>query len=418
MNREQTVIFYGAGRYAARNLERWKSEGLTPVCFADAGIRKHGTQFGGYDIISLQAAVETYPNYVLYITLAHDILKEARDSLLSAGIPDLRIRFADKVERRFGCDNIGTCLNLVTNKVYLCAYHGVEHNEDYSFGYSSFDDAEQKYIEHSERLLNLFREGRAAACEKCPMNKDGWYSARPQIETVILGSGFADDVCNYRCSYCVIRRDYKPKEGEYVHKFSDIFEDFAKSYHGRPIHLSLANREMTVNPLANYVFDTIAKEPWSLEVVTNCSTYNDKICRMAFDGKPVNICVSLDAGTSETYTKVKAADRYETVIENLRRYNNAGVKIYLKFILLPGTNDTEDDITGFIGVCRELRPDTVMITLDRYSYGNTDNHGMKLLLRIVSECKAMGLTVSANDFHLGGSARDSIGSAVKAEGFQ
>jgi hypothetical protein len=39
MNRP--FIFYGAGPYAEANLERWLSEGMEPVCFADKDESKH-----------------------------------------------------------------------------------------------------------------------------------------------------------------------------------------------------------------------------------------------------------------------------------------------------------------------------------------------------------------------------------------
>jgi hypothetical protein len=35
------VIFYGAGPYAEDNLEKWISEGMEPVCFADKDESKY-----------------------------------------------------------------------------------------------------------------------------------------------------------------------------------------------------------------------------------------------------------------------------------------------------------------------------------------------------------------------------------------
>ena len=67
---EKPIMFYGAGRYAADNLERWLSEGLIPVCFIDADEEKHNALFpfdsnykgAKFEILSLSEAIKKYYN--------------------------------------------------------------------------------------------------------------------------------------------------------------------------------------------------------------------------------------------------------------------------------------------------------------------------------------------------------------------
>ncbi len=62
--------------------------------------------------------------------------------------------------------------------------------------------------------------------------------------------------------------------------------------------------------------------------------------------------MALDSGSRETYKKIKKVDKYNDVIKNLKRYvkesKQDNPEINVKFIILKGMNDTEEEITKFI----------------------------------------------------------------------
>ncbi len=62
--------------------------------------------------------------------------------------------------------------------------------------------------------------------------------------------------------------------------------------------------------------------------------------------------MSLDAGTRETYKKIKKVDKFNDVIKNLKRYvkesKQDNPEINVKYIILKGMNDNEEEITKFI----------------------------------------------------------------------
>jgi len=49
-------IFYGTGKNAEQNVQKWIDSGIVPICFVDANERKQHTQFHGYDVLSLTEA--------------------------------------------------------------------------------------------------------------------------------------------------------------------------------------------------------------------------------------------------------------------------------------------------------------------------------------------------------------------------
>ena len=90
-----SIIFYGAGRNAEANYDRWINSGLIPVCFADSDKEKHNRIFMGHEVLPLEEAIYLHPNYTLYCTqVAHNFVR-IKDYLLQKGIPENRVKLLD-----------------------------------------------------------------------------------------------------------------------------------------------------------------------------------------------------------------------------------------------------------------------------------------------------------------------------------
>lgn len=68
--------------------------------------------------------------------------------------------------------------------------------------------------------------------------------------------------------------------------------------------------------------------------------------------------MAIDAGTRETYKKIKKVDKFNDVIKNLKRYvkesKQDNPEINVKYIILKGMNDNENEIIKFIGTMVEI----------------------------------------------------------------
>ncbi|MBO5341766.1 MAG: FkbM family methyltransferase [Lachnospiraceae bacterium] len=91
-----SIIFYGVGRNAQENVEKWIDKGFSPVCFSDADTKKHYTKFQQWNVLPLLEAIRKYPDYELYCTQNSSSLSQVRSFLLSVGIPDDRIHFFEE----------------------------------------------------------------------------------------------------------------------------------------------------------------------------------------------------------------------------------------------------------------------------------------------------------------------------------
>jgi hypothetical protein len=176
-----SIIFYGAGKYAADNIERLKGEGIVPVCFADADESKQGTQICGYDVLSLENAILEYPDYVLYITLDRWNLKDATEFLLGKGIPLDKIRYCEPVEYRNGCVEVR--FTLAGSSLGLCHFQDLTPWVDSSGDYSSDVIVWRKmWME----LYDSLRNNRSTFCDKCEFLKYDVYESSPIVNEKLI----------------------------------------------------------------------------------------------------------------------------------------------------------------------------------------------------------------------------------------
>ena len=174
-------------------------------------------------------------------------------------------------------------------------------------------------------------------------------------------------ICNYKCCYC--RSKAKRAEGFFDADigFYDLFFIMKKKgLLSSELNLDYAPGESTLHHdrLRTYeLFNSIE----SVQVFTNASIYDEVLSRYIENDRCV-LLVSVDAGTRETYHKVKGSDLYDKVQENLRKYSalRPGI-VQLKYIFLPGINDNDADVDGFIELCHQINPGIVFLSFD-YNY--------------------------------------------------
>lgn len=112
------------------------------------------------------------------------------------------------------------------------------------------------------------------------------------------------------------------------------------------------------------------------------------------------INVSIDAGTAETWKKIKGVDNFEEVCMNLADYYKASCRpgqVTLKYIILPGINDSEEDYESLMDIMGVL--ETPHLTLARdgnKKYGAKEKEEKQLLdaaVRLAVHCKKKGIAV-------------------------
>ena len=100
--------------------------------------------------------------------------------------------------------------------------------------------------------------------------------------------------------------------------------------------------------------------------------------------------VSLDAGTKEMHEKVKGVKSFDKVWKNLDKYSSVykykegGNLLKTKFIIMPGINDSEEEIDLWLKRTMKTKIRNVSLNVDfQWIFTNTENYdGMKKIIKL------------------------------------
>lgn len=162
-------------------------------------------------------------------------------------------------------------------------------------------------------------------------------------------------VCNLRCSYCS-EIYYGGKKSKYN------VSEFVKKL---SIENSLKNCKQVVwgggEPTLDKTFETIVNEIQDFanpkiyhRVFTNSVRYHESISKFLKNGL-IKIVTSIDAGTPETFAKIRGRNKFYNVFENLEKYSLINSKkITVKYILTE-ENTTFLELEKFVENCLKYK---------------------------------------------------------------
>jgi len=122
------------------------------------------------------------------------------------------------------------------------------------------------------------------------------------------------------------------------------------------------------------LLETFGRHGKVLELTTNGQILTDRnIERLV--GRPIDLYISLDAGTPETYAKLRN-DRFEDILDNLRRLNKAkGGRLGLpriRLVFMP-MRVNQHELEDFVKICAEMEVERMVLRPLNYSDSVTLN---------------------------------------------
>lgn len=165
--------------------------------------------------------------------------------------------------------------------------------------------------------------------------------------------------CNYKCEYCSANR---PELKNYNPNFS--MEQYLKALEEMDLvndifSVLYAVGEPCLNEKRFGLYEQCAKKQYILDVFSNCSVFDEELFALAKEN-PVIIRKSFDAGTPETYLKVKGVDLFDKAVDNVAHYlDDPYLAFNPKYLFVPGINDNESDVEKFVELCCEWKVDFV-----------------------------------------------------------
>lgn len=174
--------------------------------------------------------------------------------------------------------------------------------------------------------------------------------------------------CNQRCTYCCYAQEnkfFKPKYN--VLQFFDCFKNEGKINGNNWIDFS-GGEPAILKDFDNILAYLLDNNMGTVVVYSNASIYSQSIYNALKDNKII-LTTSVDTGLVSTYGKLRGANVFPKVLENLMRYRNSGTKnMWLKYVVCE-ENRTEDDMYSFLMTMLALRPNRIMLCPD-FPYGD------------------------------------------------
>ena len=391
------TIFWGAGQYAA-TVFRALNEKYAPVAFGDSDRKKFGTFYMGLPVLSLNEIQTQYPNCHFYITVQESRVNEIIHSLTDRGIVHSRIiNLFEEIQKYKSCGFLETNMSLSNNALRFCCSDFGKNKSPVVSKRDSYEKTILDFLKTRDRIIEDLNtnspETISSPCLGCHEVKEGlWYINR-RIRLLRISM---ESFCNFKCVYC----------HQYFDKYDDImqatFEDSIKFLYylknnkyidGRTLILCSAG-EVTAHPMREKLLDFLQDNPcW---IYSNASAYNNKIAEiLTKDGS--RLVSSIDAGTQKTFKKIKGVDLFDTVCDNLGRYAQNGF-VQLKYIVLPGLNDNEEDVSGIIDVCKRTKIKQLSISRNNRDIIVFSENTISMISLLIQSARKHGIYVTVPDW--------------------
>ena len=270
-----------------------------------------------------------------------------------------------------GLNTLGFCCGDNARKI------SVELSQDPEETWKRYQEMKNKIINESIQTAKTGKPSKNEfyhACYSCSSfheNTDWPQGAEVQIAYIDIGAG--PSPCNAKCFYCSSmledRRKYDAQSdaphNELIFKHIQYYKD--KGLFAKNIYWGVGAGEITVHPFREKIYKIIgtSQATW----MSNCYLYSEEIAENLEANPKSTILTSLDAGSPKTWNKIKGADNFIQVKENIKNYaKNAqtkGNQISLKYIILPGINDDMKNTNNFIQFAAEIGAKCITLAMDR-----------------------------------------------------
>lgn len=257
-----------------------------------------------------------------------------------------------------------------------------------------------EYLKSEDSNSKGLRKDELSGCETCNFFKKNNWDVKPLIEFINLSMYPAP--CQGRCIYCDVDKKWEdtPKVKQAYEKMFDVIElADRKGLISPDAEWQISSGEITIHPYRDRILNLVKNR--KAVFYTNAFIYDEGIARNLSNNRESRINFSIDAGTPQTWEKVKKFDNFKEVCDNLASYRKAAIaedQIQLKYIVLPGVNDSDEDFEGLIEIMKRLDVHYLIIARDSAVKYNDDK---KENLKVLKSAARLSWLCLENDISIG-----------------
>lgn len=242
-------------------------------------------------------------------------------------------------------------------------------------------------------MLVAYSYGKVSSLCVDPIEKKPLYHYKPRSRCFSVGSVGCNMSCKHCQNYAISMLSSGKKRTTYESPLElvKLCRD-----EGQDIIVFTYNEPMI---WYEYIMDVMAADPdLSLVLVTNgliCEEPLRDLCRVA---DAMNIDVK--GFTDEFYVRVCGA-HLDDVLDSVRIVHSEGVHLELTYLVIPGYNDSEDEVRAFCEWVRDTLDPDVPVHFTRF---HPDNEMVNLQwtpVETVLECRRIGMECGLNYVYIG-----------------
>ena len=224
-------------------------------------------------------------------------------------------------------------------------------------------------ISKKNNFINDFKNGKILpTCQNCHNLQNYDENLKYNKFTKILVNHFTR--CNCSCIYCV-RDSYMSKEQKQAEPRYELLPIIKEMYKRNLISTDKLDIDFQggdigcLKEFKSLVSLFYKKSISFFHFYTNNIVYYDIIQRL-FNENRAELIISLDCGCRDTFKKIKRVDKFDLVVDNIKKYMKKSKfpNILLKYIILENLNDNKNEINKFINIAKSLNINNVCVEFD------------------------------------------------------
>ena len=395
----KNVIIYGASSLRGGvTLEKLRGQGIEPVAFCDRDMNKVGHEYLGLPILSRKQVKERYgTDFLIQISPRMPLQKEIQDELLEIGfVTKDQIMHYGEYKKYRSCYSLEHVMIVQNSGILMCCPLGDNRNAPPVIEWeNTMAETVEKFWKAKEKIINDLKSGISGTpCEGCRELCNAYWHERHKIESLALSLSYP---CQLGCIYCDLESNARFKNNPKTKIMTDKIDlialcEYLEKHNllnvEEPINVS--GGEISILPQRGKLLDFLARYP--LEIFSNAIVYDARIAKLIARTTSFLNC-SIDAGTRETYALVKGLDAFDRVLTTLKKYQEEGGNILLKYILLP-KNCSQKDVEGFLSIIEELKISRVRVSCDlNLDHSNLPAEIIEAAIAITKGCRKLGAVV-------------------------
>ncbi|GHV19218.1 hypothetical protein FACS18949_12520 [Clostridia bacterium] len=245
------------------------------------------------------------------------------------------------------CEYIGRDVVLFFEGVAPCCLDGKPF---FSKDFNGGDFPIGEYIKFSEELIRQ-NQTEEAPCKHCPVLRECG-----EIEVVKLPLRVVGISCTRGCPANCIYCPRLEENGKYVsaYDYSVTIKDMvARGIIGDSTRVVWGGGEPVLNEHFPEICEYLADRNISQLILTSGTVYSQPVYNALKQNNITLVNISVDAGTKETYAKVKGINAFDKTWETIKKYTeaNAGL-VEIKYIVIP-ENCSDEEFFAFRDKCVE-----------------------------------------------------------------